>query len=422
MREAIAYMGGTVLILALANPTSVFAQVDISGFAQANYAARITGTSCATGAACDFPLGEERLQLKLEAYSDDGTAAFTGRLDFFHDAVVSRPGSEVRELYLDLFSEKASLRIGRQIVTWGLGDLLFINDIFPKDWVAFFTGRPLQYLKVGSDALKVDLYPGFMNAEIVVTPFFEPDRYPTGERLVFPDPFPAGLSRRVEPKRRSFDNVELSSKFSRYIADWEAAVYLSRTFFRLPASTLDDPASPTEVLFRFPRLNTFGASLSGAFLDGIVNLEGAYYDSVSDRDGSDAAIENSDIKGLVGYSRPVFSEATFGVQTQVEWMQKYDTYVANLPVGFRARDELRWTIAMRFAQPMLHQSLNLGLFVFSGLSEKDGYLIPSIRYAFSDALWAETGGNIFLGSGEGHPIFGSFDRNDNIYFSVRYGF
>jgi len=328
----------------------------------------------------------------------------------------------VREIYLDLISEYVTFRAGRQIVTWGLGDLLFINDIFPKDCVAFFTGRPLQYLKVGSDALKVDLYPGFLNAEIIVSPFFEPDRYPTGERLIFPNPFPAGLSRRVETKRRSFENVEMSSKISRYVANWEAALYLSRTFYRVPAQTLDDPMSPNEVQLRFPRLNTVGASLSGAFLDGIVNIEGAYFDSERDRDGRNAAIENSEIKGLVGYSRPVFSEATLGVQGQVEWMQKYEAYVANLPFGMPARDKLRWTATLRYSQPLFHQSLLLNLFVFSGISEKDGYFIPSVRYAFTDALWGEMGGNIFLGSEKNYARFGSFDKNDNIYFSVRYGF
>ncbi len=422
MRGALSRASALMLVTALANATSVFAQVEISGFAQANYAARTTGTSCASDAACDFLLGEERIQLKLEAYSDDGSAGFTGRLDFFHDAVVGQSDTEVREVYLDLISEYVTFRAGRQIVTWGLGDLLFINDIYPKDWVAFFTGRPLQYLKVGSDALKLDVYPGFLNAEIVVTPFFEPDRYPTGERLIFPDPLPAELLRRVETKERSFENVELSAKIARYVAAWEVAVYVSRTFYRLPAQSLDDPVSPVEVNLHFPRLNTFGASLSGAFFGGIVSIEGAYYDSANDRNGRDPSIDNSEVKGLIGYSRPLGSEATLGVQSQVEWMQKYEPYVANLPAGFRARDELRWTTTLRYTQPLFHQALLLNLFVFSGVSEKDGYLIPSVRYAFTDALWGEIGGNIFFGSDEHYPRFGSLDKNDNIYFSVRYGF
>jgi len=86
--SALTCMSALTLVMSLAEATSVFAQVEISGFAQANYAARTTGASCASDTACDFLLGEERIQLKLDAFSDDGSTGFTGRLDFFHDAVV----------------------------------------------------------------------------------------------------------------------------------------------------------------------------------------------------------------------------------------------------------------------------------------------------------------------------------------------
>jgi hypothetical protein len=41
------------------------------------------------------------------------------------------------------------------IITWGVGDLLFINDVFPKDWESFFSGRPPEYLKLGVDGALV---------------------------------------------------------------------------------------------------------------------------------------------------------------------------------------------------------------------------------------------------------------------------
>jgi hypothetical protein len=37
-------------------------------------------------------------------------------------------------------------------------DLIFINDLFPKDWESFFIGRDTEYLKAPSDAAKISLF------------------------------------------------------------------------------------------------------------------------------------------------------------------------------------------------------------------------------------------------------------------------
>src|SRR3989337_2826281 len=159
------------------------------GFAQAGYAARITGASLPSGGG-DFLVGEERLQLSLSGAIPAGAGGFSAKADFFHDAVAGKASLEIREASLDVGGGKIGARVGRQIITWGTGDLLFINDVFPKDWTALFTGRPLEYLKVGSDALKVTGQVGPVGLEAVAVPFFEPDRLPSAERFFLYDPFP----------------------------------------------------------------------------------------------------------------------------------------------------------------------------------------------------------------------------------------
>lgn len=77
-----------------------------------------------------------------------------------------------------------------------------------------------------------------------------------------------------------------------------------------------------------------------------------------------------------------------------------------------------WTI--RFTHLFAHQTVTFGVFAFFGLSEEDRYLIPSLRYAFSDSLWAEAGANLFGGKRDG--MFGSMRDNNNVYLTVRYAF
>jgi len=415
-----AFLAALLLAAAPGVRPPAFAGAEITGFVQANYAARLSDASCASGTTCDFPLGEERVQLKIEGFSESGSAGFVGKVDLFHDAVLNESGVEIREAYVDLIGRHFSLRAGRQILTWGAGDLLFINDTFPKDWVAFFTGRPLQYLKVGSDALKIDLHGRSLNAALVIAPFFQSDRLPTGERLLVADPFPPGLPRREATPERSPENTELSVKLSRYVGDWELAAYLSRTHYRSPAARLDS-SGPGEIQLFFPRLDSYGGSLTGGLAGGVFSFEAGYYDSVEDAKGTDPAVENSQLKGLVGYSRPLWTDATLGLQLFGERMRDHEAYRSSLPAESPVRDRLRWTATTRLTQLFYHQTLTLSLFAFWGMSERDVYLIPSVRYAFTDSLWGEAGVNLFAGQ-DHYTMFGGLDRNDNLYLTLRYGF
>src|SRR4030067_2482114 len=144
-------------------------EIEWHGFVQTNYSVRTTGLvpPLAQG---DFLLGDHRFQLKFSGSEKE--AKFFAKTDFFENALKKETGLEIREAYLDYPLKAFDFRIGRQIITWGLGDLLFINDLFPKDWQAFFSGRPMEYLKLGVDAAKVHVATPALNAELGGIPFF----------------------------------------------------------------------------------------------------------------------------------------------------------------------------------------------------------------------------------------------------------
>jgi len=385
--------------------------LELSGFVQAHVATRTSDVDCPAGTECNVPFNEQRVQLKAEANNDAGSLAFLGKVDLIHDEVFEENEAEVRELYADYYADSFTVRGGRQIITWGVGDLLFINDIFPKDWVAFYSGLPMEYLKRGSDAAKLDLYLGSTTLEVVVSNF-RADRLPDSRQFVMSSPFSPSLPRNIDEPA----GQEIALKYSGNLGGWDSALYASRGYYRAPALT----QTATEVRGTYPRLNTLGASLSGAFVNGVLNLEAGYYDSEDDRGGDNPAIENSQTRFLIGYSRQVGQETQIGVQAYAEWMQDHKAYQRTLPSGFARRDEVRTVATLRFTQRYLQQTLTFNLFAFWGLSEDDSYVIPSLRYAFSDDLWAELGANIFYGSRSG--TFGAMGDNDNVYLAVRYAF
>jgi len=51
-------------------------------------------------------------------------------------------------------------------------------------------------------------------------------------------------------------------------------------------------------------------------------------------------------------------------------------------------------------------------------SDSDSYVRPNIKYKISDNLIVETGANIFAGRHD-YTFFNQFEKNSNIYFSIR---
>ncbi len=405
-----------VLTLIFSVTTAVAAEVEMHGFVQANYAARVTGGEVPGPEGGDFLLGEERFRLELTSRGDQ--AGMVIKADFFHDAIPDETDLELREAYVDYTANRYDMRLGRQIITWGVGDLLFINDVYPKDWVAFFSGRPVEYLKVGVDGLKLNGYSDLVNAEVVVVPFFEPDRLPTSDRFFLFDPFAAVPNRTTAEPSAEFENTELAVRLYRYIGNWDAALYAYKGFWRQPGMRL---ISPTSLELFFPKLSVYGASGQAGILGGVVSLEAGYYDSRDDRSGRDPAISNSMVKYLAGYQRQLWTDFTVSVQHYTEWMMDYSAYRESLPLGFPEQDRLRHLVTSRLTQLLRHQTLRLSLFVFYSPSDEDYFIISEVRYSFTDEFWAILGGNIF-GGREDTTMFGQLDKNDNIFIIARYEF
>jgi len=152
-------------------------EISFHGFLQGNLSARITGEETNNPIESgDFLSGEEKL--RGEVTGSSGNSDFALKIDFVHDSISDEDRIDLREGYIDYRSTNFDIRVGRQIITWGAGDLLFINDIFPKNYSALFSGQPLEYLKIGSDAAKISAYSDIVSAELVIMPFFEPYTFP----------------------------------------------------------------------------------------------------------------------------------------------------------------------------------------------------------------------------------------------------
>ncbi|MEK6673302.1 MAG: hypothetical protein AABY42_07490 [Nitrospirota bacterium] len=405
-----------LFLLSVLLPSSAAADISIHGFLLGNYSFNVKSSNPDGG---DFKWAEERLQIKIEASQEP--FRFFIKADGFIDHINKKGDAELREGYIDYVAGVWDLRVGRQVITWGVGDMLFINDVFPKDYEAFFSGRPMEYLKKGVDGLKVGVYPGFASFELVAVPFFEPNRFPDSKRFWMFDPMPGITEREEQEPSTRLDNTEFALRAYRDIAGFDASLYYYRGYFRQPWMLPDDPMMPTRLTLYYPKLSVYGASLQGRLLDGIMSLEAGYYDSRQDRNGTDPMVPNSQTRFLTGYQRQLWEDFTVGLQYYGEYMHDYTGYTQTLPSGFPATKRLYQLVSLRLTQFLMHQTMRLSFFSFWSPSDGDYLINPEVKYNFTDHLWSAIGANIF-GGGERWNQFGQLDKNDNVYIQMRYEF
>ncbi len=366
-----------------------------------------------------FILLEERLQLEFSHNLPIEDLNLFIKSDFINDdAIEQEEDIDVREMYVDYSIGDMDIRLGRQIITWGVADRLFITDVFPKSWVSFYAGRPLQYLKIGSDAIKINYYPESLSLELIAIPLFAHDDFPTAERMFFFDPLPQTKKETAEPPE-TIENTQLGIRVKRYFGEYDITLYAYRGYMLRPGTGII--LTPERLTYIFPKLSVYGMTLQRNLLSGVLSMETAYYDSREDRDGDNPLIDNSQLRYLAGFEREMASELTLGVQYYIEQMLDYTQYTGTLPPGFPRQDEFAHLATLNVKQQLLHQTLTLSLFSIYNFNDEEIFLQPEVKYKFTDALWLAVGANVFEG-GKAYTRIGQFDKNDNIYTIMQYHF
>ncbi|MEN8262178.1 MAG: hypothetical protein ABFR82_01805 [Nitrospirota bacterium] len=389
-------------------------ETELFGFAEARQGWRLQNDRFEK----DESISEVRTQLDLSKEFKWGTGKFKG--DLVGDRVLEEVRGELRELNFSFSPvDYMDVKAGRQIQTWGTGDLLFINDLFPKDWESFFIGRDNEYLKAPSDSLRASLYFDLVNMDISYSPVFNGSVYIDGSRLSYWNETRITGEESIfndHERNTFFSDDEISLRLSKTLNGIETALYGYDGFWQTPEGI--DRGTGKGI---YPRLRSVGGSLRAPVLGGIGNIETGYYDSYQDSTGNDPFIRNSEVRFMGGYERELGRDLTGGIQYYLEWMMDYSEYESSLPPGSAQKDEYRHLLTLRLTKLMMNQNLRLSLFTYYSPSDEDAYFRPKAHYKVSDRWAVEAGGNIFYGNND-HTFFGQFEDNTNAYAGTRYSF
>lgn len=357
-------------------------------------------------------------------------SSFSSKVDLWYDGVKSEWESQIRELAWQgglstllpsswgesaKWAQAFDLKIGRQVLTWGTGDYVFLNDLFPKDYQSFFAGRDDEYLKAPSTAIKVSGYFSLANVDVVYMPEFEPDVGITGEIFSFYSP---QLGHNIAPaftvsgENRPTDS-ELALRVYKSISGVELAAYGYKGYTKQPTA-FDSNGLP-----RYSEMNAFGASAVGPFGKGIANAEYVFYDSREESSGDNPFVANDQSRFLVGYSQELFPNVTGALQWYTEAIHDADRLDRTAQSPERLQEKYRHWVTTRVTWLALRQTLTLNAFLFYSPSDEDGYLKATAIYSPTDKWQVRGGLNLFAGN-EPYTFWSQFEDASNAYVAFRY--
>jgi hypothetical protein len=384
----------------------------ISGFTEAGYGYFLQDNIVPSSAS----LSEITARVNLD-YSHQ-SFEFVSKGELIYDDVINKTYWQTRELNIS-FSPSAStdVKLGRQILTWGTGDYIFLNDLFAKNWQSFFSGRDDQYLKSPSDSAKATWYIGDYSIDLAWTPEFTPDVYLTGERFSFYSQQAQDIVAPADSFNvKKTNEAQWATRIATNKNGVEYALYGYKGFWPTPVGITEK--NSLQPIPYFPKMNAWGASVRMPLAGGLFNVEFSNYSSIEDSAGTDPLIANGQNRFLLGFEKEIFKDLSTSVQVYIEQTKHYDTFISNSATPETEVDENRQLFTMRLTYTALQQKLIYSLFNFYSPSDKDGYIKPSITYRYSDQ-WSFSGGaNLFWGDKK-HTFFGQHQQNSNVWLRIK---
>ncbi len=317
--------------------------------------------------------------------------------------------------FLGAWGQNLDLKTGHQILTWGTGDYLFLNDLFAKDYQSFFNGREDEFLKAPSTSIKLSGYFPLINVDLVITPEFTADQSINGEYFSF---FHPQLQQNVAPEfsvtdHNQPDGTELAVRLFKSFHTAEFALYGYDGYFKSPT------AADKSGLPRHSELQVWGASLVQPMAAGLIKVEFAYHDSEEDDDGNNPLIPNSQSRYLIGYEQELISNLAGGLQFYVEQTHDYENLKRYSPWPQYEQEEYRQVVTTQLIYRAKRQTLTLNWFNFYSPTANDGYSRVNIAYSPVNE-WKVSGGiNLFYGDAP-HSFFSQFKDGSNAFIRFRY--
>lgn len=355
--------------------------------------------------------------LCFEAVIGDDTLAHVsveGLADWASDP---QYGFSLKEAYIDyLAGESFAVKVGKQIVAWGLADGTNPTDLVNPKTVGTRYTTSLDEQKIATLIARATWYLGDRSQiDAVIMPAFTPNDLPDIGTETLPD-----LSlENMEGGLRvlfSFGNLSFSGSYL-YIFD------------RYPDIDSFNPGPPPSLGLTYSRIHALGLDMQTSALGFDLRGEASLRLAQEDWEGSDPQVKNSSLLAVLQGSRTFAKVYTLTASWAPQYVFDFDAEAGYPQYDGQAR-EFENTFGLRLKSSYRSETIEPEIMGLYNAGGKDFLATASLKWNIADGLNLKVGGAVYgslLSEGDSDRELGTFSKssvidNDYVYVELKLDF
>ena len=386
-------------------------QVQVKGFLDTYHAVRTEGRT-------DWMASRTRArgELKLEK----GAASLFLSLNATYNGILKeRTGLELREAYLSYAKGNFDLRVGRQIVVWGVADALRVTDcVSPFDYTEFLA-QDYDDIRMPVNGLRAKYTRGSVTLEAVCNPVVNFFILPTDERnpwaIRLPSaPLPYTTDLESGKPEKKIKNMEFGGRASVNLSGIDFSVSALWTWNKLPAlcPALSGDGRTLHISGQYCRMTMLGADCSLPVGQFVLRAEVAeYIGEAQGRGLGQNAVRRNTLNALAGVDWYPGNDWNISVQ----YCHKYTSgNLAALSVYRNAG-----LATARLSKELLHNTLKLSTFAYIDVASGGIFNRLSASYSLNDHIELTVGYDYFHAN---KGKFAMYGKNSEAWVKMKYSF
>lgn len=361
-----------------------------------------------------------RTRARGEVKLEKGAASLFVSMNATYNAILKdRTGMELREAYLAYAKGNLDLRVGRQIVVWGVADALRLTDcVSPCDYTEFLA-QDYDDIRMPVNALRTRYTWRSVTFEAICNPVADFFILPTDRHnpwaLTLPSaPLPYTIDLESCKPEKRLRNMEYGGRITTNLSGIDFSLSVLRTWNKMPALslTVSDNGKSLLVKGEYRRMTMLGADCSLPVGQFVLRGEAAcYFDEAQSR----------------GVGKDVVCRNTYNILAGVDWYPGNDwnfsaqychKYTAGNLDGLSVYRHAGLATA-RLSKELLRNTLKLSSFAYIDVANGGVFNRISASYALNDQIELTTGYDFFHAD---KGKFAMYKQNSEVWLKAKYSF